>query len=400
MTDLFISYSSHDEPWAEKFFVDFRARFPTMRLFWARDTAAIPPGQPYRPIFEAAAQKATHFIVFWSAAARDSNEVGPEIQAFLQNKQGKPKSDSGATRTLFYVPLQAGVNYGGLVDLQGFPDFWGVYRSRDKALDTGISGLAADPERRLWNRMIGAIGHTIFDAENTTPITLALLVMTNANKNDIDQFLDRRFYKNAPTLSELLQSVNLTLDEAKSRYGDTAMAWRPFGTDKTIIDLMQDVRELVHRDLGEADPFRWEPMDFVEQMQMASDTSARDRLIEGLSARLSVVITDPLSLYNPEVKSTFPLLAEHAKNPQSIILSIAPRELQAAQHLYNSLLSTTTRVLDPHLYPQIPSRKAFALCGMNVQHVVDIVRLFRSGLGYYYLGKNKEAAHPLLSSGA
>jgi hypothetical protein len=220
MTDLFISYSSHDELWAKRFFFDLRSRFPTIEPFWARDFAAIPPGELFRPLFQGAAQDATHFIVFWSAAAQASNEVGFEVQAFLQNKQGKPKSDAGAKRRLFYVPLQAGVDYGGLVDYQGFPDFRPVYKAKTEAPDTGISVLDTDRFRELWHRMVGAVGHQILDDQGTEPITLALLVMTNGNKDLIDRDLDDDS-SGHPTLNELLHSLGLTLDQVKSRYADT-----------------------------------------------------------------------------------------------------------------------------------------------------------------------------------
>src|SRR5258708_5030581 len=98
MMDLFISYNSQDEVWAKRLFVDLRTRFPTIKLFWARDVAAIAQGEPFRPVFQGAAQNATHFIVLWSAAAQRSNEVGPEIQSYLQNRQTTPKSATGAKR--------------------------------------------------------------------------------------------------------------------------------------------------------------------------------------------------------------------------------------------------------------------------------------------------------------
>jgi len=37
MTDLFISYNSHDEVWAKKLFLDLTTRFPAIKPFWARD---------------------------------------------------------------------------------------------------------------------------------------------------------------------------------------------------------------------------------------------------------------------------------------------------------------------------------------------------------------------------
>src|SRR5690349_16758559 len=126
MTDLFISYASHDRPWAERLFNDFKRRFPTINVFWDRDPNSIPVGEQFRPYFQRAAQNATYFAVFWSEAAKTSNEVGPEIQAFLQNKQTNPTSATGVTRRLIYIPLEG--DYAGLSnELQGFPDFRAVY---------------------------------------------------------------------------------------------------------------------------------------------------------------------------------------------------------------------------------------------------------------------------------
>jgi hypothetical protein len=113
-----------------------------------------------------------------------------------------------------------------------------------------------------------------------------------------------------------------------------------------------------------------------------------------------VVIIDPISLYHRAVNHVFRYLDLYAKKPQSIILSIAPKELQAVEHLYNGLSNTTRPLLESYLRPQIPSAETFAFCGMNMQHAIDIVRLVRSGLGYYYLRKRKAALQPLVSSGA
>jgi hypothetical protein len=396
MTDLFISYNSHDEVWAKRLFVDLRARFPTIKPFWARDAAAIPAGEPFRPIFQAAAQDATHFVVFWSAEAQRSNEVGPEIQSFLQNRQTYPQSATGDKRKLFYIALETDVDYGGLVDLQGFPDFRGVYNPT--AADRGIAGLTAEPASENWHRMVRGIANAVLEGQASQPITLALLVMTKDTMRHIDPFLDIRL-PDGPTLNQFLQSVDLTLDQAKRRYGDTAFSWRPFGTDRTIIDLMEDVRETANRNLGAAYRFHWVSDDFVASLGNAGGRTAIRDLVESLSAGPSVVVTDPISLFNPFVKNAFLYLDEYAKRQQSVILSISPKEQQFAEGLYSSLLGNSWPILNSYLDPAIPPSETFAHCGMNVQHAVDAERLIRSGLGHYYVQKRKAALQPLVSSG-
>ncbi len=394
MTDLFISYNSHDEAWAKRLFFELKSRFPTIKPFWARDTAAIPPGEPFRPIFQGAAQSATNLVVFWSIAAQRSNEVGPEIQSFLQNRQTHPLSATGDKRKLFYISLETGVDYGGLVDLQGFPNFRGVYDP--KAGDRGIAGLAADPASENWHRMVRSIGNAVLEGQASQPIKLALLVMTSDTMRCIDTFLDAKL-SDGPTLNEFLQSVDLTLNQAKERYGDTALSWRPFGTGKTIIELMEDVREMANRNLGAAHRFHWVPEDFVAKHGSAGSRTAIRDLVDSLSAGPSVVVTDPISLFNPFVKNAFLYLDEYAKKRQSVILSISPTEQRFAAGLYSSLLGNSWPILNSYLDPLIPPSETFALCGMNIQHAVDAERLVRSGLGHYYLQQRKAASQPLVS---
>ena len=396
MPNIFISYRSSDRPWAERFYTELRYRFPTIKVFWDRDPASIPPGQPARGFFEKGAKDTTHLIVFWSTAARESNEVGPEVQAFLQNRESNPTSATGAKRTLFYVPLEQGVEYGGLVDYQGFPDFQTAYAP--DAPNRGTSALAAGASADAWRRMIGIIGNSVLGSEASQPVALALFVMTKATVNYVDPFFDMK-QAGAPTLKEFLESIGLTLDQAKARFGDTAFSWQPFGDGRTIIDLAENVRETANRNIGSAYRFHWRPIDFVEELINCANYSASRRLLDSLSDGPAVVVTDPISLFNPVVNKMFKLLSEYAKKPQSVILSITPNQLLAEDRLFDTLLSNGSPVLDSHLYPPIPAVETFALCGVNIQHAVDAERLIKAGLGYYYLQKKKSDAKSFVSSG-
>jgi hypothetical protein len=395
MTDLFISYSSHDRPWAEQLFNDLKKRFPTVSVFWDRES--IPAGEQYRKYFEKGARNTGHLVALWSNAAKDSDEVSPEIQAFLQNVETNPTTKAGTKRRAFPVPLELGTNYGPLKDYQGFPDFQTIYDKN--AADRGISKLDG-VLRTAWDRMIGIIANAALEGRPTQPITLALMVMTTATTAFDERFFNLKISK-GPTLSQFLQSVGLTAEKAKERYGDTAFSWRPFGAGKTIVELMDDVRERAIRNLGEklgeTYRFHWEPIDFVEAWMTAPDEAASRRLIQSLSDKPSVIVTDPISLFAPIVRESFNNLGEYAKQQQSMILSISPSEQLAIEPMYQTLYQNGQHVLGSYLYPLIPATETFAHCGMNVQHPLEIERLIRSGLGYYHLQKIKAASQPFVS---
>jgi hypothetical protein len=401
MTDLFISYSSHDRPWAEQLFKDFQRRFPTINVFWDRNPASIPPGEPYRQYFENGARDTDHFVVFWSAAALASSEVNPEIQAFLQNVQNKPTTATNTKRRPFYVQLQHDVAYGPLTTYQGFPDFQKAYE--DYALQNpgtpnhGIDHLDAQASLN-WDRMVRTIAGTVVKGRASQAVTLALVVMTNATQAFANPTLSLRGAR-YPTLSQFLTSVGLTVPAAQARYGATPFEWRPFGSTKTIIDLMEDVRETAIKNLGETYRFNWEPIDFVQEWTAAPDEAADRKLMQSLLDKPSVVITDPISLFDLHVKRVFEDLEDYAKRQQSIILSISPNEQLSIEPLYQTLHGNSPKILRDQLYPPIPAAETFALCGMNIQHSLEIERFIRIGLGYFHLQKKKAALQPLVSAG-
>jgi hypothetical protein len=397
MPDLFISYSSPDRVWAERLYNDLRRRFPTIRIFWDRDPASLPPGRPWREVLTEKAENTTHFAVLWSEAAKASDEVGPEIQAFQQNVKTHPtRNDNVRERKLFYIPLEG--QYGPLEQLQGFVELRrrGTYSST--TADRGLSHLDSDLHRAEWHRLVRIIGDTVLSTELTQPITLALLVMNQTITKYLDPLLDIE-NPGGPTLKQFLDAFGLTLTHAKTRYGADAFSWHPFGTTKTIVELMEDVRELANRNLNRQYQFHWMPWDFVQTTLEAKDPVEFRNILERLAATPSAVVIDPISLYHPIVAKVFARLSEYATKEYSIILSLSPNEVPAAECLYQSLLSNGASVLDPYFLPQIPAAGTFARCGINVQHSMDVERLIRGSLGAYYLQRKKSEEKPLLASG-
>lgn len=379
MADLFISYSSKDRAWAKRLYDDLKLVATEMDIFWDRDPASLPPGKPFRDQLNDKATTASHFVVLWSENAKASNEVGPEIQMFDQNKAVNPRA-GGVDRTLFYVPLEG--QYGPLEALQGFAELRRL-QTYTAGNPDDLSKLDVQPHGNEWNRMVTIIGDTVLKADAMQPVTLAVVAMNASIVDVIDPFLNVRLGAD-PSLQDVLDSVGLTLADAKSRYHATALDWRPFGTTQTVMDFMRDLRAQINGKLEPKYRFRWDPCDLVG-LACTNPAEFRQKLAK-LGNAPSVVVIDPISLHNLVVSNAFLDLLDYAQKEQSVIVSLSPVAASpSVSRLYQALRGRGKPVLNGFFEPQVPAKGVFARCGINVQHPLDVERLIRASLGRFYL---------------
>jgi hypothetical protein len=403
MADLFLSYTSHDRRWAERLFDDLKVRFPTITVFWDQDRASLPQGAPYRPALIDAAKNSTHFVVLWSQKAKDSNEVGPEIQAFDQNRDDHPEIKD-AKRRLFYVPLDAG-DYGYLKDLQG------SVAIRDSKIydpgvdDRGVSKLNDPAHLSRWVAIVDAIGMSAEESQTTQPVTLAVFAITSKMTNMLALFLDERTVP-GPTLNELLKASNLSIDTVRQRYHENALNWQPFrteqpGTDRTIVELMQDLQVEVNANLNLQPEykFHWKTCDLLAEVSSTADDKGLQRVLDRrLGSGPALLVIDLITLYHPAGAKVFSLLADYAKKEQTVFISLAPTEYPAAPVLYQSVRSVGRSVLKDYFLPHIPAAGTFSPCGLNVPHALEIERLVRGSLGVFHRERGKAQTKDLVSS--
>jgi hypothetical protein len=389
--DLFLSYTSPDRPWAARLYADLMRRFPTLKIFWDRES--IPPGDQYRVVLERALLESSHVVVFWSDAAKASNEVGPEIESFLFQRRQPPPPDVAARR-LFYIPLQ-GKN-GRIEDdekIQGFVDL-----RTANLYDRGTAALDDEPYLSEWRRMVQRIGEAVRSQDTLQPVNLAIVAMNTSNVDYIDGMLDVRLPRE-PTLRELLNELGLQLPQIKNRYGETAAGWRAFGDAPmpTIAEYMDELRLEINRELAVQGlakyRFTWvggHGFDLVEQATTIGDGALFRGLLADLARGPCVVVVDPVSLFNIAVLNTFNELITYTQNEQWVILSLYPAQTPPAfTRFYESLRGRGKAVLDGYFLPQIPSKGAFARCGVNVQDPWEARRLIRGSLGQFYLSREK-----------
>lgn len=376
MPSLFISYTSHDRPWAERLYNDLREYYPTFDIFW--DRTSIPQDHAYRPILNDAARETDHFVVLWSEKAKASNEVGPEIQRFDQSRQANSK------RTLFYVPLEG--DYGPLGSNQALTDLRDQHKTYDPAApDLGLSKLLNEPVRKSWNRIIQTIGDTMMKAIPVQLVTLAVVALNDALLDDLDHNLkDKMAFE--PSLQEFLNGIDLTLAQAKARYGASAFEWKPYGTAKTVIDVLQEIRMETNSKLSKEHWFEWKPVDLILAIQNTVDDFQFFNIIRGLSAGPSIVVVDPISLYHAKGSTAFNHLRDYAQMEQSLIVSLAPTENLSTDFIFKSLRFKSWTVLQNYFQRPVPFNTKLGECGVNV-HNAELERLVRCSLSKHYSQK-------------
>jgi hypothetical protein len=397
MTDVFISYCSHDGFWAARLYADLRKYYPEIDIFWDRNPASLPQGVDWAEELKKRARGAKHMVALWTKKAEASREVSGEIEAFLASVDLQPEKD-GAKRKMFYLPLEG--EYGAYLEkrqsLTGMRD---LATYDPNVPDCGTAKLESTPHREAWLRILRIIIDTAQSAETTQPINLAVLVTTDSNIEGLDP---NRPAGPGPTVTEYLAAAGLTIEEAKKRYGATAFDWTPFGSKRTVIELMEELRLVVNRGLPPLYRFHWVKYDLLHELvPFTNDYNEMRRWLEQLTERPTIIMVDGLSLYNPVVKEWFQFLEDYAVREHLVIVSLAPQEAPGAAQLYNALRFKGTPVLNGYFTPNVPITTAttYAHCRLNVEHVSEIERLIRGSLGRYYLKQQGSESKPLTNMG-
>jgi len=344
--DIFISYSSKDRPWAKKLYEDLHARYPSLHIFWDRDS--IPAGESWRGELQSSLRNSKHMAMFWSSNAAASNEVSVEISDFNAYRGVTPLLE-GSERRGFYIPLE-GDRGGGVGDYQGFPDFKNIYKPVDANL--GLDGLNATQGQQDWDRMIRMIGDAVSRADQAQKVTI---VVAATEIDSVVGLLDHTHDKirklGEITLDAFLAGFRLQWADVRGRYGASALDWRPTG-DRTIVELLEGVRVRVNAKLEEPDRFSWKFVDLTSGEGID--------LVPKLHKQPSVVVLDPVSLYDPDFSRAMQGLKRYVLERQSVILALSPN-LRNDEDVYGKCLrELSVPLFDDYFIPEIPPIGEFA----------------------------------------
>jgi hypothetical protein len=287
----------------------------------------------------------------------------------------------GSDRRVFYVPLE-GDRGGGVANFQGFPAFKTCYNPQ--AADLGISNLDTEPGKTEWARMIRMVGDAIIVTDRAK-LVIAGVIATNTGELELlDVIHGRRKKPDGPTLDQFLAGFGLTWQDVRGRYGRDALDWRPQGTD-TIVTLLEEVRVRVNAKLEDTeDRFHWKYVDLTSQVDYA-------RNIRDIYEKPSVVLFDPISLYDSNCAGVLLDLADYVRKEESVVISLSPK-VQSAEDLQALYLRSLSNFLDDYLHPFIPPGAVFfARCALDLQRTSQIDPLIRNRIRYPHLLEKRKS---------
>ena len=379
--DLFISYSSVDRPWALKLFEDLTGR--NVRVFF--DQNRLDVGKPWEPQLAKAVQKSQHLIVLWSNNADSSQWVRREVSFFETLNDPALFESTGDSRRYAFILLE-GENraYSSAQAINLLKDA-NAYQS--ELPDKGAAAVNAGH----WQDVISKIDQLIQEDGPYVPVPLAVLSMTRADLQALDPTKEMDF---GPRMNTLLQSLGIgTRDDLLQYYGARRTDWRPFQDALNVRQILDNMLADINASI--ANPqfrFRWEPI--LEDFWTSDFDAARVERAKLLS-RLSVIVIDPLSLYDDRVFSRLRLLGECFKSDRAVIMVLTPFTMPKAIIDLSKLLEERgSPMFDSYWNPPVPYVDASAKLGVNLGFARDVRRLLRSSLGQYVRETNVQGSSP------
>lgn len=164
-------------------------------------------------------------------------------------------------------------------------------------------------------------------------------------------------------------------------YGESPLDWRPFGSpEEKISTIMAHVKSEFNKELVGLNMhdrrIRWQ---LVEDFW--SDTNEARGELEKLARKKSVIVLDPLSLYDSEIGNRIQMLFGAFENDQALILAFAPFELPTPSGVMRKLIRHRAYQFFKSFYePDLSTMKNYAKCGPDVGDVADINRWLRIAL--------------------
>lgn len=364
--DVFISYSSHDRPWAEKLANELEAR----KLEPFLDQNKLRSGRSWEQQLLPALKESRHLLVLWSENARASDWVNREIGYFDASINGVGNDQNREGRRTFFLVLEGQPKaYTSNHMITGLKE--------NGAYGQGIEKL--DPN--LWQRVVSKIYSDITDDDPSIPIPLAILTTTQARLNQLD-------WKSKPNeFSETLDAVRKrigikTKSELLQYYGQERTDWRPFGSVYNINTLLDKLKNDINNALGSS-RFRWEPLsdDF-----WSNDVDAVQRAADKLASEVSVVVIDPLALYDQAVRDRLEFLDRCLRSDKAVIMTLTPFAMPSPTMETRSLIQKLARPVFRHVYePDLSGNGLCAKCSINIGDEMDIKRLLLTTLAAHVL---------------
>jgi len=368
MSDVFISYSSNDRPWAQLIADELTKR--GFNVFF--DANRLEAGRAWEPQLKAAVQAARHMVVVWSENAKASAWVSRECSTFdvLHDQE-----DDGKHRLIELALDDASSAYSSL---QSIRDLLPAYPA----------GVAALPSATLRG-VIDKLDQAVRLQDGAIPIPLVVLTLTSG---DLDQLTPADW-------TALTQQLGVSRAELTKRYGPTREEWKPFGGDATIENLLSvlqaDMNKAAREELGGGQPvqFRWERVG----VEFWSDKQAARAYAQRFSAaQVSLVVLDAVALVQQEAFQRLLFFQELLTNRKTATLVVPPFPAdQRYVQLQRWIDDRGAPYFDPYFRPLSTLKRVLsAQCGLGSGDTEEMRRRLLVTVGQF-VAENKAGAQPV-----
>jgi hypothetical protein len=352
--EIFISYTNRepDKLIAQKLFSAFNSMY--FPVFF--DKERLDAGSPWDDQLEQTLKVSKHLLVVWSSKANNSQWVQKEIAKFTEH------NTSGL---VFFVCLD--------IDAKAYSEYQSVLEFRDAGLYPDKPELLTQD---LQDRVVNRIRKSIYKNAGSKPIRRAVFTMT-ADK------LDKANIKQA------------TKDEIKNNYGERFADWKPFGSAKDIVGILD---ELLYVDINQKTfnekniVFHWEDIDWREKTSklwlpsrdqnndfINENTTATANEISMLETGPCVLILDPYALNDVDVKVLF--MRAYNKciaNKQALIMALNSHPLSSQlNYLRQQLRNDAESFYENYFEPKITMSNTLAECFANTIDDKEVKRNLR-----------------------
>jgi TIR domain-containing protein len=366
--DVFISYTRHDAMWAAKVSENLKNR--GLRVFL--DTRRINAGDEWEETLRDAITESENLLVLWSNVASNSKWVMKEQESFRQMMHLDSKAGILAKRRMLQLSLDA-TN----VEYSEFQTIGEIQRAN--AYAAGANNVDAN----IWSNAIERIAVGVNLNANLPPIHQVILASTRERMQTFAD--DHRPVEDAARWIDLIASLNFpTKHELIRRYGDERSEWRPFGGQKSILTVLNELREEL---MGRGSSgFLWKPIGEQAWSGVENKRILRDQL----SDEPCVVVLDPISLYDATVRERYDWLLGCLQNPKAAIAVLPPYSTSQRDSLRAVLESAAAKMFEPFYQPDRVPVPITASCSLMADDSYEVSRVVASMIRTAF-GKEKSA---------
>jgi TIR domain len=343
--DVFISYAHADRDWAERVHASLRRSNPNVSIFF--DSHSLRGGDNWEAQISTSLENCRSLIVLWSDHAKDSEWVSRESYAFLA--LAKPKDNP--IRRLIVVNLQ-GTN-------RALNSFQQIGRPALLQAYAGTTPLTP----ALWEEIASEVGDGLNPARKPISVPLVVLTMTREEFDGLGSVQHNR----------LRADLNLDDTFLAARYGAARADWKPYAGSQSVTAFLDTLRNTVNAALR-SHRLAWRLPDdsFWSDIQSARQF-VRD---EFNTSDLSVLIIDPVAIYNGDIFQRLMLFQDSLANDRRVIVTLPPFDIPPLLfRLRDALANRATPYFDDYFQPAVPpTRRLAAQCSWNVADGDDIKR--------------------------